>query len=144
MLVDPDTLRITAVLDLEFTNAMPSQFASEPPWWLLLAGPDSYLLRGRTIKEFMATYEPRLEQFLRAMQRAEGARRAPGDEESLSSLMRESWVTKRFWFNYAARKPFDVKPLFDKCLNECGAGVELLDDEASVGLEPFFQMKMNS
>lgn len=32
MLVDPDTLRITAVLDLEFTNAMPAQFTYDPPW----------------------------------------------------------------------------------------------------------------
>jgi hypothetical protein len=68
MLVDPKTLRITAVLDLEFTNAMPGQYSSEPPWWLLLAGPDSYLFRGRTMEEFLTAYEPRLEQFLQAMQ----------------------------------------------------------------------------
>lgn len=39
ILVDPTTFRIKAVLDLEFTNAMPGQFASDPPWWLLLVGP---------------------------------------------------------------------------------------------------------
>lgn len=142
ILVDPKTLRITAVLDLEFTNAMPSQYSSEPPWWLLLAGPDSYLFRGRTMEEFMTAYEPRLGQFLQAMQRAEGARGTPRDEKPLSSLMRESWVSKRFWFNYAARKPFDIEVLFDNCLNEGSAGVELLDDEARAGLEPFVQMKM--
>lgn len=142
MLVDPKTLRITAVLDLEFTNTMPSQFSSEPPWWLLLAGPDSYLFRGRTIEEFVTAYEPCLEQFLQAMQRAEGARGTLRDEKPLSSLMRESWVTKRFWFNYAARKPFDVETLFDNCLNEGGAGVELLDDKARAGLDTFVQMKM--
>lgn len=32
MLVNPDTLRITAVLDFEFTNAMPAQFTYDPPW----------------------------------------------------------------------------------------------------------------
>ena len=31
MLVDPKTLRIIAVLDLEFTNAMPAQFTYDPP-----------------------------------------------------------------------------------------------------------------
>ena len=31
MLADPDTLRITAVLDFEFTNAMPAQFTCDPP-----------------------------------------------------------------------------------------------------------------
>jgi hypothetical protein len=40
MLVDAETLKITAVLDLEFTNAMPAQFAYDPPWWLLLVGPE--------------------------------------------------------------------------------------------------------
>lgn len=142
ILVDPKSHRITAVLDLEFTNAMPSQYSSEPPWWLLLAGPDSYLFRGHTIEEFVAAYEPRLEQFLQAMQRAERAREMPQLEKPLSSLMRESWHTKRFWFSYAARKPFDVDVLFQSCLNEAGAGVESLDEEVRAGLEPFVQMKM--
>jgi hypothetical protein len=142
ILVDPITLRIKAVLDLEFTNAMPSQYASEPHWWLLLAGPDSYLLRRRTMTEFIEAYEPRLEQFLRAMERVETARPNLDSEKPLSSLMRESWATKRFWFNYAARKPFDVEVLFDSCLNEGNAGVESLDEEARAGLESFVGMKM--
>lgn len=58
MLYDPKTLRITAVLDLEFTNAMPEQYASASPWWLLLVGPEAYLFRGRTMAEFKAAYEP--------------------------------------------------------------------------------------
>ena len=36
ILVDKDTLQITAILNLELTNAMPAQFAHEPFWWLLL------------------------------------------------------------------------------------------------------------
>jgi hypothetical protein len=32
--------------------------------------------------------------------------------------------------------------LFDNFLNEAGAGVESLDEEARAGLEPFVQMKM--
>jgi hypothetical protein len=119
---------------------MPGQYSSEPPWWLLLAGPDSYLFRGHTIEEFVATYEPRLEQFLQAMQRAERVRGTLHGEKPLSSLMRESWLTKRFWFNYVAWKPFDVEVLFDNCLNEGGASVESLDEEARAGLEPFVQI----
>ncbi|CAG7558097.1 unnamed protein product [Fusarium equiseti] len=42
MLVDPETLCITAVLDFEFTNAMPAQFSYDPPWWLLLSGPEAW------------------------------------------------------------------------------------------------------
>lgn len=142
ILVDPETLRIKAVLDLEFTNAMPSQYASEPPWWLLLVGPDSYLLRGRTIQEFVDAYELRLEQFLKAMERAEKGREGSDSEKPLSCLMRESWATKRFWFNYAMRKPFDVDEIFDSCIRDDGTSVESLDGEARARLEPFVEMKM--
>lgn len=31
MLIDPSTLRITAILDFEFTNSMPAQFTYDPP-----------------------------------------------------------------------------------------------------------------
>ncbi len=31
MLVDPETLRITAMLDFGFINAMPAQFTYDPP-----------------------------------------------------------------------------------------------------------------
>lgn len=142
MLVDPENLRITAVLDLEFTNAMPEQYASESPWWLLLVGPETYLFRGRTMEEFKAAYEPRLEQFVRAMQRVEEAKGLTTDETSLSSLMLESWHTNRFWFNFAARKLLDVDVLFDNCLNEDGRGLESLDEDLQAGLDPFVKMKM--
>lgn len=72
--MDPKSLRITALLNLEFTNAMPSQFASDPPWWLRLVGPDSYLFRGHSMDEFLSAYEPRLEQFLQVMKRVERLR----------------------------------------------------------------------
>ncbi|KAL5317944.1 hypothetical protein ACEPPN_015048 [Leptodophora sp. 'Broadleaf-Isolate-01'] len=36
MLVDPKTMRITALLDFEFTDVMPAQFAYDLPWWLIL------------------------------------------------------------------------------------------------------------
>ncbi|CBX91293.1 hypothetical protein IAQ61_010653 [Plenodomus lingam] len=142
ILVDPETLRIKAVLDLEFTNAMPSQFASDPPWWLLLVGPDSYLLRDHTIESFVEAYEPRLEHFLQVMERSEKSRNGADNAQRLSSLMRESWATKRFWFDYAARKPFDVEVFFDNCLRESGTGIEQLDEDAREGLEPFVKMKM--
>lgn len=146
ILVDPETLCIKAVLDLEFTNAMPSQYASEPPWWLLLAGPDSYLLRGRTIEEFVADYEPRLAQFLKAMERVEIERErervGTAPEKSLSRVMRDSWETKRFWFNFAARKPFDVEIFFDTYLKDDNAGLETLDEEARAGLDSFVELKM--
>ncbi|GKZ36805.1 hypothetical protein AbraIFM66950_008037 [Aspergillus brasiliensis] len=45
MLIDAETLRITAILDFEFTNAMPAEFTYDPPWWLLLSGPEMWLER---------------------------------------------------------------------------------------------------
>lgn len=56
------TLRITAILDWEFTNTMSAEFTHEEPWWLLLLGPDMFLER-RSYTEFVARYEPRLERF---------------------------------------------------------------------------------
>lgn len=103
------------MLDLEFTNVMPEQYASKSPWWLLLIGLEAYLYRGRTMAEFKAAYEPRLEQFLRAMERAERPKGLAINERSLSSLILESWQTKRFLFNFAARRPIDVDVLFDNC-----------------------------
>ncbi|KAI9747050.1 MAG: hypothetical protein M1835_002246 [Candelina submexicana] len=89
MLADPKTLQITALLDFEFTNTMPAQFAYDPPWWLLLLGPDMWLER-RTMDEFLARYEPKLEQFLRAMQRVEaksGSRGMQSGRPHLSTRM---------------------------------------------------------
>lgn len=77
MLVDPETLQITALIDFEFTNAMPAQFTHDPPWWLLLSGPEFWLDRGLT-DEFIACYEPRMEQFLLALERVEESLRLQG------------------------------------------------------------------
>ncbi|EHK96912.1 putative Altered inheritance of mitochondria protein 9, mitochondrial [Glarea lozoyensis 74030] len=70
MLADPETLKVNAILDWEFTHAMPAQFTYDPPWWLILKGPDMWLDR-YSMKEFLHRYEPRLEQFLRALERVE-------------------------------------------------------------------------
>jgi hypothetical protein len=142
ILVDPATLRIKAVLGLKkFTNAMPSQYASEAPWWLLPMGPDSYLLRHRNIGEFIEAYEPRLEHFLKAMEKVEKTKESSNDGKPLSCLIRESWATERFWFNYATRKPFDVKALSEFCAGEDSASLEQLDEETHAGLETFIEMK---
>jgi Phosphotransferase enzyme family len=144
MLIDPDTLRITALLDFEFTNTMPAQFAYDPPWWLLLLGPDIWLER-YSMKEFLACYVPKMEQFLRALERIEAksaSTRGQSEEPRLSAQMRDSWKTRRFWFNYAARKSLDVDAIYWNILHEDGAGVELLDEETRAEMEPFTQMKM--
>ncbi|KAF1911345.1 putative altered inheritance of mitochondria protein 9, mitochondrial, partial [Ampelomyces quisqualis] len=70
MLADPLTLKVHAILDWEFTHAMPAQFSSDPPWWLILKGPDMWL-ENYSMHDFLARYEPRLHQFLAALEKVE-------------------------------------------------------------------------
>jgi hypothetical protein len=144
MLVHPETLQITAVLDWEFTNAMPAQFSYDPPWWLLLSGPETWLDRG-CMEEFRDLYEPRMEQFLQALDLVEGLL-APEQQSStevrLCARMRDSWKSGRFWFNYAARKSFDMDVVYWAALHEEGTGIDDLDEKARAELEPFIGEKM--
>lgn len=146
MLVDPQTLQITAVLDLEFTNAMPAQFTYDPPWWLLLSGPEAWLDRG-SMGEFRKCYEPRMEQFLHALEEVEkeGKVLSASNQNSasrLSSLMRDSWRSGRFWFNYAARKSFEIDAIYWAALHESTGGTELLEDGAEAEVGSFIDEKM--
>ncbi|QKX58011.1 uncharacterized protein TRUGW13939_05131 [Talaromyces rugulosus] len=147
MLVNPETLCITAVLDFEFTNAMPAEFTYDPPWWLLLSGPEMWLERCCSMDEFLALYEPRMAQFLQALEQVEKEAASECNKQSngsppLSTRMRYSWRTGRFWFDYAARKSFDVDMIYWAALHNGGAGVELLDDKTRTEMESFTQTKM--
>jgi hypothetical protein len=86
-----------------------------------------------------------MEQFLRALERVEiqmaSEVEQPG-QPSLSSRMRDSWRTGRFWFDYAARKSFDVDTIYWAALHNDGLGVELLDDKTRAEMESFTQIKM--
>ncbi|KFH45410.1 hypothetical protein ACRE_037780 [Hapsidospora chrysogenum ATCC 11550] len=148
MLIDPSTLRITAILDFEFTNSMPAQFTYDPPWWLLLRGPDVWL-DGNSMDEFLARYVPRMEQFLRALERVEetsaaGGHKELGTEPRLSTRMRDSWKTGRFWFNYAARTCLDMGDIYWHTLQDQvrGEGVDSLDEAARAELESLVLKKM--
>jgi hypothetical protein len=84
-----------------------------------------------------------MEQFIQAVERVEARVVVTSEaKRPLSALMRESWSTGRFWFNYAARKPFDVDDIFYAHLNSSGAGIESLNGEETAGLEQFLQVKM--
>ncbi|KAJ5969494.1 hypothetical protein N7501_005742 [Penicillium viridicatum] len=144
MLIDLEILRITTILDFEFTNAIPAEFIYNPSWWLLLSGPEMWLKRYAK-EDFLTLYKPRMEQFLRALERVEIEMalevKQPGGP-SLSARMRDLWRTGRFWFDYAARKRFDVDTIYWAVIHNDGAGVELLDDKARAEMEPFTQIKM--
>jgi hypothetical protein len=135
ILADPDTWQITAVLDLEFTNAMPAQYAYDAPSWLLLRGPPVGLYP--EMDEFETAFAHRLEHVLAAVQRAEAA--SPDSRyPSLSAKMRESWNSKRFWFNLAMRNPLDAKPIYERNLG----GEMVLDQSRRRETELFVPSKL--
>lgn len=140
MLVDPKTLRITAVIDFEFTNAMPAQFAYDVPWWLLIQ-PPSVWLRDDKLKEFIRLFEPRKDQFIRAMERAEARSSLPAGEPRLSARMRDSWDSRRFWFNNASLCCFDVDDFYWQALHKEGMGEAMLDSVTIAEKERFLEQK---
>ncbi|KAF1962135.1 hypothetical protein CC80DRAFT_522070 [Byssothecium circinans] len=141
MLVNPETLQITAVFDFEFTNSLPAQFAYDSPWWLLLSGPETWLDRC-ALQEFLALYEPRMEQFLHILEHVEAESSVCKQPSALplSARMRDSWRTRRFWFNYAARKGFEVDSIYWAVLHNDSSA--LLDDQACEEMESFTHRKM--
>lgn len=121
MIVDPDTYEIKAVIDFEFTNTMPAQFSYDPPWWLLLAGPEVWLDRTSSMDEFRRLFEVRMEQFLTQLRIVEDKEEEEIMEENgviiqdgprLSERMRESWGMGQFWFDYAVRRSFEVDAIY--------------------------------
>jgi hypothetical protein len=103
-----------------------------------------------SMEEFLARYVPRMEQFLRAMERVEGRSEvggtASGDEgRRLSARMRESWKTGRFWFDYAARTSLDLDDIYWAALHDHetdGDGVDSLDAATRAEMEELVKVKM--
>ncbi|KAG5770164.1 hypothetical protein H9Q72_002829 [Fusarium xylarioides] len=107
-----DVNDVVGAIDWEFAYVGPSQFALDPPWWLLLEVPEMW---DDGIEDWASTYEQRLETWLSAM---EGAEKEAGSGLRLSTYMRESWATGRFWLNYAARKSWSFDAIYWKYLDE--------------------------
>ncbi len=151
ILVDEDD-NIVGAIDWEFAYAAPTQFALDPPWWLLLEVPEMW---EGGIDAWTSEYERRLPTWLSAMEEAEQDI-APGSF-LLSAYMRESWETGRFWLNYAARKSWAFDTVFWKYLDERFFGerdkdipaqelwktrVQLLSQDERAAMEPFVHIKM--
>jgi hypothetical protein len=147
---------VAAIIDWEFTYAAPSQFSLDPPWWLVLDAPDMW---DNGIDDWVKFYEPRMKIWLSAMQKAE-ATAEPKErcmEVPLSTYMRESWETGRFWLSYVARKSWAFDVLFWKFLDERFFGIRqnnvprdelwktglyLLSEAEKIAMEPFVERKM--
>lgn len=61
ILVD-DHLYFVAIIDWEFCYAVPVQFSTSPPWWLLLRKPADWLAKEGPVS-FLDHYIPKLEPF---------------------------------------------------------------------------------
>lgn len=147
---------VVAVIDWEFTYAAPTQFILDPPWWLLLDLAETW---SSGIDDWARIYDARLKTWLSAMKRAEESIEEPSPlPVALSTYMRESWETGRFWLNYGARKSWAFDTMYWKFLDEKFFGnrgndiakhdlwktrVHLLTEEERHALEPFVERKMN-
>ncbi|KAK2626189.1 hypothetical protein QTJ16_004451 [Diplocarpon rosae] len=144
---------VAAVIDWELAYAGPTQFLLDCPWWLLLDLPESWK---PDIEDWTKTYDARLRTWLSALEAAEedmGPETLPFD---LSTHMRESWETGRFWLNYAARNSWAFDTIFWNYLDERFFGprgdvpehdfwktrVGLLSEEERAAMEPFVEWKM--
>ncbi|KAG4278908.1 hypothetical protein FPRO04_06229 [Fusarium proliferatum] len=145
---------IAAALDWEFAYFAPTQFSLDPPWWLLLQPPELWM---SGIDDWSQVYEARLGTWLVSMEDQER-----GEEINfpahLSTYMRESWLSGRFWLTYATRKSWAFDTIFWKYLDERFFGsrdddtqesqfwrarVHLLGEEAQRVMEMVVERKMN-
>ncbi|KAI1932837.1 hypothetical protein LOZ12_004383 [Ophidiomyces ophidiicola] len=111
VLVNEETLEVTAVIDWEFVYTAPSLFAACPPWWLLLRKPEDW---SGTTENFVEEYTPRLNLFLEAMKERETARGGKNEPGAvlLSSRMQSSMADRSFWFVHAIRKTLNLDNLY--------------------------------
>ncbi|KAL2061976.1 hypothetical protein VTL71DRAFT_7354 [Oculimacula yallundae] len=153
---------IAAFIDWEFTYAAPTQFSLDPPWWLVLDAPDSW---EGGLDDWVAFYEPRLEIWLQAMRKAEASfdvKQGSGFsgcklDVPLSTYMRESWETGRFWLSFAARNSWAFDAVYWKFLDEKFFGVrqdevlkhelwqtrlDMLSEDERNAMESFVERKM--
>ncbi|KAF2971300.1 hypothetical protein GQX73_g2221 [Xylaria multiplex] len=112
ILFDPETMEITALIDLEFTNAMPAQFAYDLPWWLLCERPADVII-DHGMEEFLKRFNPRKEMFLEAMERVKERDPMALTEPRLSARMRYSYDgSKIFWWNRISESSRDFDTLY--------------------------------
>lgn len=152
---------IVAVIDWEFAYIGPTQFVLDPPWWLLLDVPEMW---HSGIDNWTQTYDTRLKTWLSSMKQAEEESNGSKSKNpmpfssSLSTYMRESWQTGRFWLNYAMRKSWAFDTIFWKYLDERFFGergtddvskhdlwkmrIHLLSEEERGAMESFVERKM--
>lgn len=152
VLIDGDD-QLVGAIDWEFSYAAPTQFILDSPWWLLLDVPEMW---DSGIDDWTNIYERRLQTWLAAMEAAEKEMNLESGL-LLSAYMRESWITGRFWLDYAARRSWAFDTIYWKYLDERFFGerpkdipmeelwktrVSLLSEAEREAMEPLVQIKM--
>ncbi|KAL3419901.1 phosphotransferase [Phlyctema vagabunda] len=143
---------IASIIDWEFAYAGPTQFILDPPWWLLLELAETW---PSGIESWRETYELRLKTWLSAVERAESTTEIGPLPVPLSTYMRQSWETGRFWLNYGARKSWAFDAIYWRYLDERFFGarpsetdnlwesrIHLLSEAERHAMEPFVKRKM--
>lgn len=103
ILLDAD-MKITAVIDWEFTYTAPVEFVFTPPWWLLLEMPEEW---PGGVSDWTKTYQPCLETFIWVLKCQEDIAIANGnlvEGQWISERMQESWQHGDFWVKYGVCK----------------------------------------
>ncbi|KAK2810336.1 hypothetical protein FQN50_003067 [Emmonsiellopsis sp. PD_5] len=103
VLFDPKKLRVSGVIDWEFTYAAPAEFTYVAPWWLLLQSPEDW---ESDLSQFLIRYTPRFRLFLEALKESEERliqQHNLLESQRLSTQMEHSMETGLFWICLAAR-----------------------------------------
>ena len=143
------SFELVGVIDFEYSYVAPSEFTFSPPDWLVLEKPE-YWEEG--LDDWIRTYEPCLETFLRVLQQREQDAVSQGilkENQTLSDHMKQSWETGDFWVNYAARKSWAFDMIYWAKIDRrfFGEGsledrLQLLTPEERAGIDVFVDRKM--
>ncbi|KAG5292185.1 phosphotransferase enzyme family protein [Histoplasma ohiense] len=131
VLVMESDLKITGVIDWEYTYVAPAEFTYSAPWWLLFESPEAW-----DLNNFMDRYRPRLKLFLEVLRGHEDEQIHQGslrESQRLSDRMALSIEDGLFWFCLAARKSFMFDEIYWTFLDERYFGpLKSLDDRLSL------------
>lgn len=124
-------MRITALLDFEFTNVILAQFAYNLLQWLILQLPGIGVSKGK--QEFLDLFH--------AIERVEARLTLLVGELRLSAQMRELWDSKHFQFNLALRSSFNINQIYQGVLYKEGLSKAMLDIATIVRIKEFLKPK---
>lgn len=146
VLIDRDgshVLRVSGVIDWEFTYAAPAEFTYVAPWWLLLQSPEDW---EGDLNQFLNRYSPKLRAFLEVLNDCESSfieRHLLSESQRLSLRMRHSMETGLFWVCLAARYSSMFDEIYWTFIDQQYYGTfTSLDDRIQL-LDPEQQSEMN-